>query len=228
MAASPRRPKLVIFDAFNTLVRPVAGFEGTFAQALVAFGIDASPEIMARLQSASAGLDHRRWSTSRDDYAAWTLRTLRSNGPDLLAKLASYVIPALEQWHQAPVEQFSDVAACLTTLRSAGITVAVCSNWGWDLADDLADAALARLIDIMVSSAEAGCRKPHPDIYHRVLNLVGVRPAEAVFVGDDIEADVRGPQRVGITSILLDRTGPGAPGYASLPSLADLAGHISQ
>src|SRR5215469_14305448 len=72
-----RPPKLVIFDAFNTLVRPVAGFEETFADALTSIGIESSRAMLARLQVASAGLDHRRWSRSRDDYAAWTRKTLR-------------------------------------------------------------------------------------------------------------------------------------------------------
>lgn len=226
MAISHGRPELVIFDAFNTLVRPVAGSEGTFAAALAAAGISASPEIMARLQHASAGLEHRRWSMSRDSYAAWTRQTLRRDGSDLLDKFAADIIPALEQWHQAPMRQFADVAACLSALRSAGVVIAVCSNWGWDLAIDLAGAGLAGLADIVVSSAETGCRKPHPDIYRRVLSLAGVRPGNALFIGDNLDTDVRGPGRLGIRSMLLDRTGPGTPGYVTLPSLADLSTHI--
>ena len=221
-----RGPKLVIFDAFNTLVRPLAGYEETFAQALAAVGVASSPAMMARLQAASAGLDHRRWSRSRNDYAAWTRKTLRRRRPDLIAEFASHVIPALEQWHQAPMEQFPDAAACLADLRSTGITVAVCSNWGWDLADDLAGAALGGLADITVSSAEAGCRKPHPGIYARVLSLADVTPREAIFVGDNMEADVLGPQRAGIRGILLDRSSNGSPGRTTLSSLAQVAGGI--
>jgi putative hydrolase of the HAD superfamily len=226
MRGGVARPKLVVFDAFNTLVRPVAGSEGTFVEALAELGVAASPEAMRRLQAASAGIDHRRWSRSRDDYAGWTHRTLGRAGPDLLRQYASDVIPALEQWHQAPMEQFADVTACLSALTSAGVIVAICSNWGWDLTHDLDGAAVTGLADIVVSSAEAGCRKPHPEIYSRVLKLAGVRPAEAVFVGDNIEADVRGPRRVGMASILLDRTGSGASRYVSIPSLADLAARI--
>jgi putative hydrolase of the HAD superfamily len=224
---SARPPKLVIFDAFNTLVRPVPGFEETFAEALTSLGIDASRAVLARLQVASAGLDHRRWSRSRDDYAAWTRKTLRRQGPHLLAAFASHVIPALEQWHQAPMEQFPDATGCLASLRSMGITVAVCSNWGWDLADDLAGAGLAGLADVLLSSAEAGCRKPHPDIYQKVLSLVGVTARDAVFVGDNVETDVRGPQRVGIRGVLLDRAAAGTAALTTVSSLADLAGHIS-
>lgn len=226
MVGEPR-PKLAIFDAFNTLVRPVAGFEAAFAHALAAIGIEPSEALIARLQAASSGLDHRRWSRSRIAYADWTKRTLRRRGADLLSEFASHVIPALEQWHQVPMEGFADSASCLADLRSRGIAVAVCSNWGWDLADDLAGAALGGLADIVLSSAEAGCRKPHPDIYAEVLRLAGVMPREAIFVGDNMETDVLGPQRGGIRAFLLDRSSPGPAGSTTLSSLAQLAEHIS-
>jgi putative hydrolase of the HAD superfamily len=226
MGDSHNAPRLVIFDAFNTLVRPLFGFENTFAAALAGLGVEASAAVMALLQSASEGLDHRQWSTSRDDYARWTARTLTSNATDLLAASASHVIPALEQWHQAPMEQFPDVASCLSTLRSNGVTVAVCSNWGWDLADDLARAGLSELVDIVISSAQAGYRKPNKNIYRTVLELAGVLAGDAMFVGDNLQADVRGPQGTGIRSVLLDRAGVGAPGYAVVSSLSKLAPYV--
>jgi putative hydrolase of the HAD superfamily len=217
---------MVIFDAFNTLVRPKSGFENTFTAALVDLGVQASAAVMALLQSASEGLDHRQWSTSRDDYVCWTRKTLTSNATDLVAASASHVIPALEQWHQAPMEQFPDVAGCLRTLRSDGITVAVCSNWGWDLADDLAGAGLSELVNVVISSARAGYRKPNENIYQKVLEVAGMSADDAIFVGDNVEADIRGPQRAGIRSVLLDRAGVSAPGHAVVSSLSKLAPHV--
>jgi HAD superfamily hydrolase (TIGR01509 family) len=152
--------------------------------------------------------------------------TLTSNATDLLAASAPHVIPALEQWHQAPMEQFPDVASCLRTLRASGITVAVCSNWGWDLADDLARAGLSELVDMVISSARAGYRKPNKNIYRMVLEAAGMSAGDALFVGDYLEADVRGPQRAGIRSVLLDRTSLGTPGYTVVSSLSKLAPYV--
>lgn len=109
MTARPRSPRLVIFDAFNTLVRSVTGAEDTFALALQARGLQASPELMARLQAAASGVEHRRWSISRETYAMWTEQTLDRIATEPVAGFVSHVIPALEQWHQAPVEPFADV-----------------------------------------------------------------------------------------------------------------------
>jgi len=182
--------------------------------------------VLAVLQSASEGLDHRQWSGSREHYAQWTSRTLRSGAAELLDGLAAHVIPALEQWHQAPLEPFPDVAACLAALRSANIAVAVCSNWGWDLADDLAEAGLAGMIDLVVTSAQAGCRKPHPHIYETVLDLAGVPAAQAVFVGDSLRTDVAGPEEAGIYSVHLARAGARTHAGATVASLANLARHL--
>jgi FMN phosphatase YigB (HAD superfamily) len=61
---------------------------------------------------------------------------------------------------------------------------------------------LADVIDGFVSSHDAGWRKPHPAIYERAMRLAGVAPPEAVMVGDDRGADVRGAQAFGLRAVL--------------------------
>jgi len=93
--------------------------------------------------------------------------------------------------------------ACLRTLRAAGFSIAVCSNWGWDLQDDLQGTGLVGEIDVFVPSAQAGFRKPHPQVYRSTLARAGFTAEHAVFVGDGLNTDVLGPRRVGIRSVLL-------------------------
>src|SRR6185437_12932711 len=143
-------------------------------------GIRPSRAMLADLQAASEGLDHSRWSDSRAAYCGWTTETLaaitqadgalgavlgRVPGADLVGQLAPRVVPALEQWHQAPMVALQGAVHCLATLRQAGYSIALCSNWGWDLATDLAGTGLAGFIDVFVTSAQAGYRKPHTRIY---------------------------------------------------------------
>lgn len=92
---------------------------------------------------------------------------------------------------------------CLRTLRTAGFAIAVCSNWGWDLQDDLQGTGLVGQIDVFVPSARAGFRKPHPQAYRSTLARAGFAAEHAVFVGDGLNTDVLGPRRVGIRSVLL-------------------------
>ena len=187
---------------------------------LVQTGIRPSRAMLADLQAASEGLDHSRWSDSRAAYCGWTTETLaaitqadaglgavlgRVPAADLVDQLAPRVVPALEQWHQAPMVALPGAAHCLATLRRAGYSIALCSNWGWDLATDLAGTGLAGYIDVFVTSAQAGYRKPHTRIYQTTLELAGFKAQDAVFVGDSLRTDALGPQRVGIRSVLVTR-----------------------
>jgi putative hydrolase of the HAD superfamily len=61
------------------------------------------------------------------------------------------------------------------------------------------------LISATVSSSEHGFMKPHPSIFSAALQLVGVRPAEAVMVGDSLKHDVEGAIRAGLRGVLLHR-----------------------
>ena len=49
--------------------------------------------------------------------------------------------------------------------------------------------------------------KPHPAIFSETLRLLGVKPKEAVMVGDSYKADIAGAKRLGIRGILLNRSG---------------------
>jgi putative hydrolase of the HAD superfamily len=114
---------------------------------------------------------------------------------------------------------------CLQTLRTAGFVIAVCSNWGWDLQADLQDTGLIGQIDVLVPSAQAGFRKPHPKVYQSTLARAGFAAEHAVFVGDSLNTDVLGPRRVGIRSVLLAKAAVDTyrgPRVGSLAAAAEL------
>jgi putative hydrolase of the HAD superfamily len=52
---------------------------------------------------------------------------------------------------------------------------------------------------------EAGCDKSNPKMYRRVLEILAVKPEEAVMIGDNVPIDIELPKRLGINAILLDR-----------------------
>ena len=110
---------------------------------------------------------------------------------------------------------YPEAEATLRSLRDAGLTIGVCSNWGWELDAFLADVGLLHLVDSGVTSARAGARKPHPDIYARSTEALRVDPGDVLFVGDSWEPDVRGPRRLGMTAVHVwredERAGQSAP-----------------
>jgi putative hydrolase of the HAD superfamily len=174
---------LVIFDAFNTLVTARRDSKGTFLAGLAQAGLETTPSMLARLQAASEGFDHSAWSGSRQSYVDWATETLRVAGKaGAVSEVVPCIVPALEQLHQAPMIALPGAVGCLRKLRAAGFAIAVCSNWGWDLRADLESTGLLEEIDVLVPSAQAGFRKPHPRIYESTLALSGFAAEEAFFV----------------------------------------------
>jgi putative hydrolase of the HAD superfamily len=100
-----------------------------------------------------------------------------------------------------------DAHRCLTRVREAGARVIVVSNWDVSLADVLAGVGLAPLVDVVITSAAAGARKPDPAIFERALARAGAGPERCRHVGDSAAEDVAGARAAGIEAVLLDRAG---------------------
>jgi putative hydrolase of the HAD superfamily len=98
----------------------------------------------------------------------------------------------------------STTHALLEALRGRGLKLGVVSN-AFDppklLHRDLADSGVAERVDFAVFSSEVGKRKPHPEIFGRALDALGVDPEAALFVGDRLYEDVRGAGEVGMTTV---------------------------
>ena len=86
----------------------------------------------------------------------------------------------------------------------------------------LAEKRLDRHFALIICSRDLGVRKPNPRIFRHVLRELGVKPEEAVHVGDNIEADMEGAEGVGITPIWIRNSdSPPWHGYA-IDSICDL------
>ena len=94
--------------------------------------------------------------------------------------------------------------ALLESLRARGLRLALVSN-AFDppplLHRDLERMGVAERLDAAVFSSEVGKRKPHAAIFERALAAVGVEPEHAIFVGDQLVADVGGASAAGMTTV---------------------------
>jgi putative hydrolase of the HAD superfamily len=118
---------------------------------------------------------------------------------------------------------FGDVRPALARWRAGGLRLVVVSNWDVSLHDVLARLGLAPLLDAILTSAQAGARKPSPAIFEQALALAGSGSREALHVGDSLEEDVAGARAAGIAPVLISRDGNAAPpGVRTIASLAEL------
>ena len=113
----------------------------------------------------------------------------------------------LEAEHEAwaPARQMgAQTHALLDALRGRGLKLGLVSNAfdpGWLLRRDLDQMSLTGRLDVAVFSSEVGVRKPHPAIFERALDELGVAPEQALFVGDSRRADVAGAHALGMTTV---------------------------
>jgi putative hydrolase of the HAD superfamily len=75
----------------------------------------------------------------------------------------------------------------------------------------------------LVISSEIGHRKPHPEFYRNACKRLGLPAAQVLWVGDDAENDVRGPQRAGLRAVLVDRRDASARDFPTISDLQTLA-----
>jgi HAD superfamily hydrolase (TIGR01509 family) len=117
----------------------------------------------------------------------------------------------VEQVSEIEVEMASaqppepDMVEVLESLRSRGLRFACVSNTfmpAKTLARVLDARGLLHFMAEVVSSAEVGFRKPHPDCFRPALESLQVRPEEALFVGDRLNTDVEGSLALGMAAVL--------------------------
>ena len=104
-------------------------------------------------------------------------------------------------------EQFDTVAETLRQLSRHGIMLATLSDvpYGMDNAYVLDDIApLLPYIRWPLTSNDVGCRKPRIDGVLLLAELMGVKPAEMLFVGDE-EKDMLCARKAGACPVLINR-----------------------
>lgn len=97
--------------------------------------------------------------------------------------------------------------AVLGRLRARGLRLAVVSNSDGTVANLLRAVGFADHLDAIVDSAVVGVEKPDPRIFLHAAGALGVRPEEAVHVGDLYSVDVQGARAAGCQAVLLDPGG---------------------
>lgn len=66
-------------------------------------------------------------------------------------------------------------------------------------------------MDAYYTSEDLMIYKPRPDFYKKILKAEGLRPEEAVFIGDTIAEDVQAPKALGMHAVWVNRIKTPAP-----------------
>ena len=108
---------------------------------------------------------------------------------------------------------FDDVEQCLALVRDHGLLVGlITNNDSVHQREKLRKVGLIDRFDTIVISGEVGVWKPDSAIFEHACLAVGVRPEQAMHVGDLLDVDAQAAQRAGLHGVWLDRHGRGDSG----------------
>jgi len=91
---------------------------------------------------------------------------------------------AMGDWTKDRGEVDADAVVLIDELRSSGISVGLLSNATTRLEEDLEVLGLRPHLDHVFNTARLGVCKPYPDVYHRVVELLGIEGDQIAFTDD--------------------------------------------
>lgn len=207
----------ICFDLGSTLLR----FDGEWNQKAIQQGVDRMVRFLNTkydfeqpgfTKAFNAALSESRMQREVDFVEQCTRDILRKvflehTGRVLPDNILDQSMEALYAVTQQAWGEMPGVRTVLDTLSTAGYRLAIISN-----AADAADVRrmiqhfnLREYFDPILISAEQGCRKPHQQMFNRLLEAWGVSPGTVVMVGDTLNADISGAQKAGMHQIWLRR-----------------------
>ncbi len=236
--------RVALFDLGDTLMHPLGDWPATLeradralAQTLIDAGLPL--EIDSFHQELTQTL--KRYYRERDRLQIETTifgvvrELLEKNGhPNPPPAIIQRALRARYAITQKNWQLEEDTLACLTALRESGLRLGLVSNAGdhQDVLDLTEKFGIAPFFDLILTSAACGFRKPHAHIFEQALAHWGIRPSQAVMIGDRLDTDIAGAKALGIYSIWLTRRAARPPKIDPLPdaevaSLAEVPALLS-
>jgi putative hydrolase of the HAD superfamily len=206
------RIRAVIFDYYNTLIdirtdeekQEVFRFLSLYLQY---YGVNMSE------QTLRAALDHEKkqyLKTKDETYPEVDLEIVFGNilqkegicnpfGAESCCKL--FRLLSRERF-----QLFPDSLPVLKEIKRSGYPMAVVSDAQKVFCLEEGEMlGLNQFFDHIVLSTQYGFRKPDPRLFSIACSLLGVEPAQAVYIGDDLRKDVRGAQKASMMAVLVNR-----------------------
>lgn len=203
----------IVFDAVGTLIKPDPSVAAAYRAAAGRQGVELeTEEIRARfaVHFQSDAVHGEQGVLSTDE--ATERRRWRQIVAGVLPEVPDPDRAFDELWEHFRTPQswrcFPDVVPTMRALQEMGVSVCVGSNFDGRLREVVQGLPeLAPWMDSLVISSEVGYRKPHPSFFRAACDHLGLPPERVMCVGDDVENDVRGAIRAGLSALLLDRGG---------------------
>jgi putative hydrolase of the HAD superfamily len=217
-------PRALLLDLDDTILDDSSGVRECWREACDAHPVGslATASVHESIQIASAEYwsdaeRHRRGrldlDRARHEVVVAAFRSLGVDAPDLALRISSTYADARHR-RIRPVE---DAIETVRWFRERGCRLALLTN-GADAAQrkKIERFELKALFDVVLIEGALGYGKPDPRVYRTALDALGAAPHETWMVGDNLEWDVGGPQKLGIFGVWVDVRGQGVPAHSTV------------
>lgn len=203
--------KAVTFDFWNTIARERQSGMTTEARrqavmaACEACEVEVEPELLAAALAEVAATYRQSWSEGVHFHPDEGVEMLNA-ALGIEGAAREIVADAfLNAGRGAKLELSPDIRSCLATLSEREIRLGIVCDVGFTggelLRGFLDREGLLGYFSAWAFSNEVGHYKPSPQIFEAALTALGVRPGEAVHVGDLRRTDIAGASAIGMVTV---------------------------
>jgi HAD superfamily hydrolase (TIGR01509 family) len=206
MSVAPlRRPSAIIFDIGDTLL-PASeigerALAGTADWLLQRMGVD--PDVFMNAYRAS---DAQRQGPTVNHLWGLPLDII-SDACEHVGVSTSHGLAAGAVYRDGvrqAIRYDPSLVAAFHALHESGLRLGVVSDGTTvEQLDTLHLLGVLPFVDALAISEDVGHEKPHPAIFETALQALRVSPEKTWYVGDDMDADYRGADRVGMQPVLV-------------------------
>lgn len=219
-------PRAILFDLDDTILVAFGPAQSQWQRTIAAFADRLGPietaAVAAAIQTASAELwadpgRHKYWrhriDEARRKIVADAFAVLTASGhPVPQQSIGDAMADAYNALHDEELAMFPDAHETLDRLKELGVRLALITNGAAEpQRAKVVRFALEHRFDHIQIEGEHGFGKPEERAYTHAMEVLGVGPRETWMVGDNLEWEVVGPQRLGIHAIWHDGYGTGLP-----------------
>lgn len=218
----PGKYRTILLDVNGTLLgyEDPWGFEKRFANAIVDYGIQATPEevraaIMPLVKQFMEIKNSRKRASSDEQYRltfTWFYASIL-DGLDPENKTAAFgshqeIAEMLYERfiiREGFMPPYNEVPETLKQLKELDLRLGVISNYPTLLEDILKRHGIHHYFDFFVVSSVVGLEKPDPAIFELAIQQADCPVDQILYVGDDPDDDLRGARHARLEMILIDR-----------------------
>ncbi len=222
--------KAIGFDLFNTLITAELGALDEAVIRLIrslresGLALEEGAFKQAHREAALRFVKETRQDGRETHNRFWISAALETQGynvpPDdarIAGAVDAYFSPFFEHCHLIP-----GTTEMLGSLKDQ-YRLGLLSNFTHGPADmEIIDGlGLTPFFDVVLISGDLGYRKPHPFVFRRLIDQLGVKKNQILYIGDDPEPDISGARQAGIQPVWMtyvrDRDIPFMPSNPSGP-----------